>query len=85
MTKLRCLQDKHKQTSLLCSLQAQTLPDATPPMCNSRRYGQLRGPTSSSCRELQLLEPEYFSEIFGALGGWQSFSLGAEWVIQAHW
>ena len=36
MTKIRCLKDKHKQTSL---------------------------PTYSSCRELQLLEPEYCSEI----------------------
>ena len=50
--------DKRKQTSLLCMLQAQTLPDPTPPIGNTRRYGQLCGPTSSSCRELQLLEPE---------------------------
>ena len=29
---------------------------------NTRRYGQLCGPTSSSCRDLQLLELEYRRE-----------------------
>ena len=46
----------HKQTSLLCRLQAQTLPDSTPPIANTRRYGQLRGPTSSSWGGLEPLE-----------------------------